>query len=948
MPSFSHAEEKQKVRVGYLPSEKIILHYEENGQEFFKGYIGEFLEVMSVYGNFEYEFVEGTWDECKQWLREGKIDLLPGVMQEDAGEDVELSKLPLITVCDSIYIKKENSIRYGDYFRLNNSKIGYIQGEDRNQEFFDEHDIECEFKTYANYADLLQAFKKGEINATMSVENYEEQEDMTLLTKLSPKCLYMGYNTGNDELKKHLESTFEQIMVEMPDLIDKLQKKYDTNLSSKKVVLSQMEKSWIVENPQITVAYVVNKMPNEYKDEEGRAQGIHIAYIEEILKSVGLRADWVGVSNSEQAYSYLEKGLVDAIATSCINDERVEAGEILVTDSYRDCLFSVIGKKNTDLKNPNKAPVFAVPKGDQLSGNFIRANYPNSRIITKDSEEEVFKAIRSGEAKATVTLANMEEYYCLKYNTALEALEDDYQGIEVAIGVRKNGNGQILVSILNQGIHSLSSSTVNSIIVNNSGMKNEYPFWMQLKKYRWHLAAGILLLTLVGIIAFSFHRRRQREALWRASYVDKITGQDNFEKMMIDARPLFDGKNQGKYCIVSLDIVKFKNINDTFGYNVGNKVLEVMADIIVKECQEGEYSARSGADQFALILKGKVTNEHVQRVERLTERIEKGVNKLDYDIKAHCVAGLYLLQDDLDPYYAFDKANLARKAARDSHGRNVVVYDAHMHKRALKEREIESVMYQALADEEFQVYLQPRVKIATGEIVAAEALVRWRRKNGEMIYPDTFIPLFEANGFIHEMDFYIYEKVCEALQKRLEQKQVTVPVSVNVSRAHFESGDFIESFNDLLSRFEVPKEYIELELTESLLVEDPSRMIMTAERLKANNYILAIDDFGSGYSSLNILKQLHFDVLKIDKEFLRMDGIKEEDKIILESVVQMAKKLNMQVLVEGVETKEHQEILTEMGCDFAQGYYFSRPVPMRDFYAMLERQQEEKNAIEKQ
>ena len=412
--------------------------------------------------------------------------------------------------------------------------------------------------------------------------------------------------------------------------------------------------------------------------------------------------------------------------------------------------------------------------------------------------------------------------------------------------------------------------------------------------------------------------------------------------MMLDAKPLFDGNHKGEYGVCALDIVKFKNLNEAYGYSAGNKVLEVMAQLVSAECKEGEFCARAGGDQFVMILKGGVTEEHIKRMEKLVHKIEQEVGMLNSEYRVRCVAGVYLLQEDNDPYYAIDKANLARKTARDSRSRNVAVYDVLMHKRALKEREIESIMYQALADDEFLVYLQPRVKIDTGEIVAAEALVRWQRKNGEMIYPDTFIPLFEANGFIREMDFYVYEKVCQMLRERLEKKLPVVPVSVNVSRAHLVGGgDFLANFNELVNKYEIPQKYLELELTESLLVENPAKMIETVNALKANRYTVSIDDFGSGYSSLNILKQLHFDILKIDKEFLRIEGAKPEDKIILESVIHMAKKLQMQVLVEGVEVEEQQQMLTKMGCDFAQGYYFSRPVPREDFLVMLEKQNEE-------
>lgn len=940
LPMETKAEGKQKVRVGYMPSEEFLQKCEEPGHDYYEGYMAEFLEVMSIYGDWEYEFISGSWEECKEWIANGTIDLLPGAMLEDAGETVTLSELPLTTVWDNLYVPKEAGVQFGEYDVIQNKKIGCIKGGYANEEFFQKNHLNCELIVYDNYQELEEALNKGEVSATMGIEN--TVKDCTLLARISPRCIYMGFNRNNPELADKLEEVYEQLMMEMPNLIATLQSKYVEEQESDKVLLSHVEQAWIEENPVITVAYIDGRKPHEYETEAGEAAGIHIQFLEEILDQVGLKAEWVSVKNTEQALSYLDNGLVDVVTTVCANDEMVLSGDILVTDPYRDSFFSVLGKKGTNMQNTVKPPTFAVEKGARTYIDFIKKYYPGSKILRKNTEEEVYAAIKSGEAKATVTEANVEEFYRLKYDMSLENKTDQYQGIPVCLGVKKSGGGQLLLSILNQGIQNLDASKVNEIIINNSNdIELDYSFSMILKKYWAVIVGSLALILLFGGTVFFFRRRYQKERLWRAAYIDKVTGQGNYEKMMLDVKPLFDGKHEGQYAVCALDVVKFKNLNETHGYSAGNKVLEVMAKLIAGECREGEFSARAGGDQFALMLKGNVTEEHVKRMEALTRKIEQEIGMLNSEYRVRCVAGVYLLQDDEDPYYAIDKANLARKAARGSRGRNVTVYDTMMHKRVLKEREIESIMYQALADEEFLVYLQPRVIIGTGEIVAAEALVRWQRPSGEMIYPDTFIPLFETNGFIREMDFYIYEQVCRMLRERLEKNLPVVPVSVNVSRAHLETGNFIASINELMDKYEIPRRYIELELTESLLVENPARMIETANRLKENQYMLSIDDFGSGYSSLNILKQLKFDILKIDKEFLRIEGTKPEDKIILESVIHMAKKLNMQVLVEGVELEEQQHMLTKMGCDFAQGYYFSRPIPVSDFLAMLERQRKE-------
>lgn len=947
LPMNSRAEGKQKVRVGYVTSEEFIRYHEVPGQSHYDGYMAEFLEVLSIYGDWEYEFVNGNWEECKQWIADGTIDLLPGAMLEDASETVSLSELPLTTIWDNIYVPAEMGASFREYEVLQNMKIGYLKGGYTNEDFFQRHDLKCELIPFDSFKEMDEALDNGTVDATMGIESAASDSNRTLLARVHPRCIYMGFSNHNPELKEEMVRAYEHLMMEMPTLLETLKSKYVEKQEANSVMLSQVEKDWIAEHPTVTVAYIKNRTPHEYEDENGEAKGIHVEFLEEVLKLVGLEAEWISVDNTEQALSYLDKGLVDVVTTVCSNDELVESGDVLVTAPYRDSFFSVLGKKGVNLNNTVKPLTFVVEKGHRTYMDFIKKYYPNSKIIRKNTEEEVYAAIRSGEAKATVTEANTDEFFRLKYDISLENRVEQYQGIPVCFGVKESGSGQILVSILNQGIQNLDTNKANAIIVNNnSDLDLDYSFIMIVKKYWVIITVSTAVILLFALTIGLSRHKYQKERLWRASYTDKVTGKGNYEKLLLDTEHLFDGEHQGQYAVCALDIAKFKNLNETYGYNVGNKVLELMGQNIAAECKEGEYFARIGGDQFVMILKGSVTNEHVKRMEELIRQIEREISKLNSEYRVRCVAGVYLLQDDKDPYYAIDKANWARKAVKGSRGRNVAVYDLMMHKRMMKEREIESVMYQALLNEEFLVYLQPRVKIETGEIVAAEALVRWQRADGEMIYPDTFIPLFESNGFIREMDFYIYEQVCKMLRERMEKQIPVVPISVNVSRAHLETGDFIGSLNDLMNKYEIPREYVELELTESLLVENPTQMIEKANELKENHYTLSIDDFGSGYSSLNILKQLQFDVLKIDKEFLRTEGSKPEDKIILESVIHMAKGLKMQVLVEGVEVKEQQQMLTQMGCDFAQGYYFSRPIPMKDFLVLLEEQERQKGNLQ--
>lgn len=534
----------------------------------------------------------------------------------------------------------------------------------------------------------------------------------------------------------------------------------------------------------------------------------------------------------------------------------------------------------------------------------------------------------------------MEEYYTLKYGSSIAILAKNHMQVSLSMAIGHGGSKQVMLSVLNHAIRHLTMEEVNGVVLQNSTLQKDYTLWMNIKK-------NIVLIlavtgTVVGIfVLYMFLQRRHQNAkFWKAVYIDNVTQRDNYEKMLLDIDSIFKEGHQKEYAVCYMDIVKFKHINESFGYAEGDRLLKTISDGIELNRKEGEYFSRVSADQFVFFVKDRNKSDIIKRMEQLESYVieENHKNEMNYSFKL--LIGIYLLNEEEDKMLALDKANIARKSIKNREI-NIAVYDEQMNARIAKEREIEAIMEKSLKNQEFLVYLQPRVDIKNGRIVGAEALVRWQRTNNEFLYPGVFVPLFEKNGFIRDLDFYMYEKVCGMIRTRLDENKPIVPISLNVSRLNLVGEDFIKRFNSIVHKAQIPEGYLELELTESLLVEDATVMIDTVNQLKANHYSVSIDDFGSGYSSLNVLKQLNFDVLKIDREFLREDGFQQKDIIILESVIRMAKDLEMKTLIEGVETLEQVEMLRDLGCDYAQGYYFAKPMPMQEFVELLDKQEAE-------
>lgn len=275
----------------------------------------------------------------------------------------------------------------------------------------------------------------------------------------------------------------------------------------------------------------------------------------------------------------------------------------------------------------------------------------------------------------------------------------------------------------------------------------------------------------------------------------------------------------------------------------------------------------------------------------------------------------------------------ALEKARETHQNNVWFFDTRLHEKERMDNYVEGHMYQALDDEEFRLHLQLKKDLKNGHTAGAEALVRWIRGDGTTIYPDQFIPVFEENGFCTKLDMYMVEKVCLCIRDWIDRGLEPIPVSVNQSKAVLYQTDYVQKLCGVIEKYRIPEKYITLEILEGAALENAEDFNRTLCILRKKGFRISLDDFGSGYSSLNTLGSLQIDELKLDRGFLNdiADGKDSKSKIIMEQVVELSKKLNIQTVVEGVETEENDRMIREWGCDLGQGYYYARPISAEEF-----------------
>ncbi|MDE6567888.1 MAG: EAL domain-containing protein, partial [Lachnospiraceae bacterium] len=336
------------------------------------------------------------------------------------------------------------------------------------------------------------------------------------------------------------------------------------------------------------------------------------------------------------------------------------------------------------------------------------------------------------------------------------------------------------------------------------------------------------------------------------------------------------------------------------------------------------------SDVFMVVTEYEKKEELTVFIETLDEKIHSFK-----DIKLQMSYGVYMVEDrNMELRQMEDRAEMARKTAKNNILTNILFYQEQIKDSLYNRKFIEENMQSAITERQFQMYLQPKYSINQNTIIGAEALVRWVHPKRGMIYPNQFIPIIEENGFVKKVDYYIWEEACRFIRKCLDAGIQPCPISVNVSRIHLRNNEeCIQKLSEMIEQHEIPKHLLELEITESA---DDQQISQKALQLKAEGFTLLMDDFGSGYSSLNILLETPFDVIKLDKKFMENMMVSSKGRLILEQVVSMANKLELGLLAEGVETRDQIDLLHNIGCDQVQGYYYAKPMPAEEFFALLQ------------
>ena len=420
---------------------------------------------------------------------------------------------------------------------------------------------------------------------------------------------------------------------------------------------------------------------------------------------------------------------------------------------------------------------------------------------------------------------------------------------------------------------------------------------------------------------------RETASILNAIQKDKLTGLYNREAFFERVAAAVKDREPGFYFLSCFDIDNFKLINDQYGAAEGDRILREIGHAVNENMEAiGGIGGRISGDNFAALL----------TVENLDFSITRaaGQERMKFLAQQNVVfsVGRYIINDPALPASTiYDRAYIAKQSVKGRYDKHIAYFDEVMLKKLISDQQITADMGGAVSERQFEVWFQPQRNHSTGALVGAEALVRWRHPKKGLIPPGNFIPVFEQNGFVYELDKYVWEETCRYIRKWLDEGRDPLPVSVNVSRYDVFRADFIATLVGLINKYEIPAGLLRLEITESAFAGSTKEIVEIVKQLIEKGFTVEIDDFGSGYSSLNTLKNVPAQVLKLDMRFLEGDDDSGRGGNILESIVRMAKWLGMAVIAEGVEEKAQADYLASVGCSYIQGYLYARPMPASEY-----------------
>ncbi len=937
MGVYAQKDEQKVVRVGWY--ESAFHHTDQFGRR--SGYGYEYQQRIAVYTGWTYEYVEGSWSELIEMLMAGEIDLLSDVSYTEARAQKLLYSAEAMGAEDyHAFISPDNTeITPEDFSTMNGKRVGVNKNSIQEQLFIEwakNHDVHPHLVELSGKTpELLDMLAHGEIDVLVTLDSYGGLADVVPVCKIGAADSYFGVNMNRPDIKRELDVAMNRIFEENRNFNKQLAEQFNETgaLSS---FLSKEEKSWLDAHGTIRVGYRESFLPfcaqDEHSGELTGALKDWLAFAETCEKNARLDFETIPYPTAEEALEALKNGEIDCAFPVNISAYDSEQRGIIVTDPLVSTeMFVAVRRADKLSVSPEREMRVAVMEGQPSDVTFLKAYFPNWQMVNCASIGDCFRAV--GQDAADCTLVSNYRIsrvsgLCTKYR-----LSTLTTGESSTLSMAMNREDDALYSIINKVNQLMPKDKVNTMLTSYAFTGERVTFMDYLRDNLLMVlsAAAITIFVLLMLILRNVRSEKnvsEGRRIISETERDHLTRLYNRSFLLAYANRIVQEHPDKAMDAVVVNIERFHTLNTLNGRSFGDEVLRALG---------GEVSAFLAGDDG---IAGRVESDrfdifcaHREDYHEVLNRLQTHLNETFRNADIRLRMGVMPWQKGVAPEQMFDCAWSACSMVRGDFKTHLMVYNEDLRHREMYSQRLQNDLARALEEHELDVYYQPKFAIQTERptLSSAEALVRWRHPELGLIPPCDFIPLFERSGQITAVDKYVWAEAARQTAAWRDQFGIRLPVSVNLSRVDIFDPELIPTLDGILSRNNLACADFKLEVTESVYTENADHLIRVIGQLRAKGYEIEMDDFGSGYSSLNMLSALPIDVLKMDMAFVRNIERNERDFRLVRLILDIARYLKVPVVAEGVETETQLRLLRDAGCDLVQGYYFSRPLLAADF-----------------
>lgn len=929
---------KRSVKVAFFPMDG---YHIKEGVDSYDGMDVQYLNALCEYADWNVEYVEcESWDEALQQLADQKVDLVGSAQfSEERAKTYDYASLSSGYTFGAIATKGDSGLAYEDFEAMKKITFGMVKTYVRKNEFqqymTDNGVKNPRLKTYETTAELLQALEDGEIDAYIHTFT-EVREGHRLLGRFAPMPFYYITYQGNDDVLRELNQAIADLKISSPELETELMNRFYHSRLDKTVVFTTEEKAYIADKGIISVGYLDGYYPFSY-EENGECRGLARELLDAELSYAGFEIQYKEYDSPNEARKALEDGEVDILSYCTDTKEELSEYGFNMIKEYAQIPLVIAMKENKTLSEVEVLATVSYLERDAASA----FNLEDVQLEFYDTQQECLDAVAKGDVDAVVCDGYLSEYLMgteLSYNKMkIQSVLSREHNISIAV----RSDSEQLAGILGKTVNAVDARTVSEYML-KSNVHSQMSFERFLRNHSRELNI-LLMAVIVVIILVAWHMIKDSRKIQKLMYKD--TGMDiwnlNYLIYQGEAKLLPERKAQNQYVVVCLNVSQFRRYNIIYGWRAGHRLLEMVAANLQNYISEkDEICARNQSDRFVLLLSYESEEALLERLRKIGKETEQDIyNQTENHMTLQM--GVYLIPPNAsDMRVAVDYATQAMEYIKDSRLSDVMLYDEELEQTLKNRHEREKLLESVDIEENFVTYYQAKVDIRSEKVIGAEALVRFLdpTADGMVRAPGFFIPYYEQTGRVTEIDFFVLECVCRMLQKRIREEKPVVCISCNFSRMHFIRPDFPQRFEEILEKYQIPKDLIEVEITETIVVEELQQQVVkqTLDTLRSKGVRISIDDFGSGYSSLGVFEQIPASVIKLDRSFLLNQKDRKRQVTIMKGIVNLAQELEAQIVCEGVETDRDVELMREIGAYVAQGYRYAKPVPEEVFEERLD------------